>query len=231
MRLVLEEILDLAASGAYEVNAALSDESAALILSMAVSIGNPWHWIGAGYELTDNEIDVIHNMIAQMVDEVMTEGWIPNGGNGEMSVALIVEEQTQGTHAGTFTSGAWRTRVLNMQRFDPDSIVSVASDRFTLPEGKYLLLGFAPAYRVNQNQAQIYDITNTAVVALSMSMYARGADNVETVAVCGGYVDIAGDTVFELQHRCATTVASWGFGLAANLDVETYSMVLIIKVD
>ncbi len=48
------------------------------------------------------------------------------------SYAIIADHKAQNTAGGTFTSGAWRTRDLNTEITDPDGIVSIASDQFTL---------------------------------------------------------------------------------------------------
>ena len=56
-----------------------------------------------------------------------------------VSYAIIAEQQSAGTEAGTFTSGAWRTRSLNTEITDPDGIVSLSSNGFTLQAGTYFI--------------------------------------------------------------------------------------------
>ena len=51
------------------------------------------------------------------------------------------------TNGGTFTSGAFRTRDSNTEVADPDNIVSISSNQFTLGAGNYLIEASAPAYK------------------------------------------------------------------------------------
>ncbi len=59
--------------------------------------------------------------------------------SGFVSYAAICNEQPSGTEGGTFTSGAWRVRDLNTEIADPDGIVSISSNQFTLGAGSYLI--------------------------------------------------------------------------------------------
>ena len=55
------------------------------------------------------------------------------------SYALLCEEQTHHTEGGTATSGSWFAREINTEIADPDGIVSLSSNQFTLQAGNYLL--------------------------------------------------------------------------------------------
>ncbi len=66
----LAEIQGLAAGGAYAGTFTLSGESAALVLSWLALLFHR-NWVGAGYELTPAEIDIIDDMIAQCLTELM----------------------------------------------------------------------------------------------------------------------------------------------------------------
>ena len=80
------------------------------------------------------------------------------------SYAIICDEKAHGTSAGTATSGAWRTRDLNTEIADPDGIVSISSNQFTLGAGSYLIEASAPAYAINRHQVRIYNATSSSVV-------------------------------------------------------------------
>ena len=60
------------------------------------------------------------------------------------SYAVIVDQKSQNTEAGTFTQDAWQTRDLNTEGSDPDGIVSISSNKFTLAAGNYLIIWSAP---------------------------------------------------------------------------------------
>ncbi|MFN8450265.1 MAG: hypothetical protein U0521_17185 [Anaerolineae bacterium] len=62
----------------------------------------------------------------------------PVGGRGS-NYALIREEQTQGTSAGTFTSGAWQKRTLNVEAADTGDHASLSASQITLEAGTYRL--------------------------------------------------------------------------------------------
>lgn len=69
--LSLPILVDLANAGGYSGIAALSNESAALILSASFWIGDLSNWVGDGLELTTEEADRIDGMVAKMEDEIM----------------------------------------------------------------------------------------------------------------------------------------------------------------
>ena len=62
------------------------------------------------------------------------------------SYAVIADAKSVGTEGGTFTNNADRTIDLNTEIFDPDSIVSISSNQFTLQAGNYFIEASAPAY-------------------------------------------------------------------------------------
>ena len=141
------------------------------------------------------------------------------------SYAIIADQKAQNTAGGTFTLGAWRTRDLNTEIADPDGIVSIASDQFTLGAGSYLIRWACPTYQVYSNQSRVYNITDSSVEGISQSTY----------AIYGHFpwgatrVTIAGSKAFEIQHRCSNTRATNGFGGVANLGTEQYTIVEIFK--
>ena len=65
------------------------------------------------------------------------------------SYAIICDQKDSTTDGGDFTTGAWRTRNLNTEIADPDGIVSISSNQFTLQAGTYLIKWSAPAYDVD----------------------------------------------------------------------------------
>ena len=50
------------------------------------------------------------------------------------SYAIICDEKAAGTNGGDFSASTWTTRDLNTEIADPDSIVSISSNQFTLGE-------------------------------------------------------------------------------------------------
>lgn len=150
-----------------------------------------------------------------------------------LPVAVLTDEQTSGTAGGTFSSGAWRTRVLNT-KYDPNSIItSLSSNQFVLPAGTYHINAVAPAYAVNRHKAKLYNITDASDAVIGSSAYSTTgiADtDVETSDVIGIFT-IAGAKTFEVQHQGQTTSTTNGFGIASSFSVvEVYTQVTITKI-
>ena len=143
--------------------------------------------------------------------------------------ALIEDQKSSGTQGGTATTGAWRTRDLNTEVADAGSIVSIASNQFTLQAGTYLIKWRAPAYNVDNHRSRLADTTNTAYWYGS-NEYQGAADDMSN-SLGAARVTISGAAVFEIQHQVLTTANSMGFGVAwSTLGViETYTAVEIYK--
>jgi hypothetical protein len=74
VKLTLSEIQSLAASPDYGGRGFLQPSSAVLGLSWALYLSNLSNWQGAGYKLTDSEIDDIQAMVAQLEEDLMLTG-------------------------------------------------------------------------------------------------------------------------------------------------------------
>tara|TARA_R110000796_G_C14421942_1_gene420040 strand:- start:242 stop:748 length:507 start_codon:yes stop_codon:yes gene_type:complete len=150
------------------------------------------------------------------------------------SVAVIADRKTAGTQGGTATSGSWQTRDLNTEVSDVAGIVTIASNQFTLQAGSYIVDWNAVFYNsTNQSISRIYNITDSAIVSVSIS--ARATSGVGSKLSIGiGYIDITSAKVFELQQRVQTTVSGTGYGLASNayftMPYEQYALIKIAKV-
>jgi hypothetical protein len=141
--------------------------------------------------------------------------------------AILTDEKAANTDGGTATTGDWRTRTLNTE-VDPDGIVTLAANQFTLQAGTYLIRASAPAHVVNRHKTKIRNITAGSDAIIGMSMYADSANGVTSTSSLVGRVTVAVATAFELQHRVETTANTVGFGVADNFGVvEVYSIVEI----
>lgn len=129
------------------------------------------------------------------------------------SYAIIADVKASNADGGTFTSGAWRTRDLNTEITDPDGIVSISSNQFTLGAGSYLIEFLAPALRVGGNQTRLYNATTTAEVQRGHNGFASATSSTSGDTSFGAVrVVISGSTAFEIQHRCFATASNYGFG-------------------
>ena len=153
-------------------------------------------------------------------------GGFPQGLNA--SYARISDNKGSATQGGTFSSGGWRTRDLQTEEEDPDGIVSISSNQFTLQAGTYYISAMACAINVNNHVAKIQNVTDSSTAILGNSNKTL-EDNVSTYAHVVGQFTIAAEKVFELQHRSSGTESTHGFGAYHGVDNNIYSIVEIYK--
>ncbi len=162
------------------------------------------------------------------VDNIQDQGGAER--RGLKTYAIICDQKANATDAGTFTSGAWRTRDLNTEIADPDGIVSISSNQFTLGAGSYLIEASAPVYDVNRHQTRLYNATTSSVVQYGQSAYAAAVNDVSNSSTVLARVTVASNTAFEIQHRCATDGALNGLGVSSEFgNVSIYTTVKIFK--
>jgi hypothetical protein len=148
------------------------------------------------------------------------------------SYAIIGDQKTSGTQGGTFTSGDWRTRDLNTEFADPDGIVSISSNQFTLQAGTYKIEWRAPAAGCNENKTRLYNITDSSVDSFGSSNYNYNSGSFLTgtfFSVGSVRITLAAAKAFEIQHRCGYTRTTNGFGISTSYDSEIYTVVNIYK--
>tara|TARA_R100000005_G_C4932897_1_gene160997 strand:- start:257 stop:772 length:516 start_codon:yes stop_codon:yes gene_type:complete len=150
---------------------------------------------------------------------------------GIESYAIICDEKSDGNHAGTFTSGSWLGRDLNTTITDPDNIVSVSSNRFTLQAGNYIVHVSAPAIEVNRHQIRLNDVTNSTVKEYGSNEYSNNANGYATTrSMLETRLIVTASTTYEIEHRCHTTRNSFGFGIDTGFGgVNIYTIVKIFK--
>lgn len=169
-------------------------------------------------------------------DSIITSSELANGAvtaakigtNTFVSYAILEDQKSQNTDGGTFSTGAWRTRDLNTEVADPDSIVTIASNQFTLAAGTYLISWSAPAYSSNRHQSALFDSTNTTYYYGS-SEYCYDASADQTRSFGSARITIASSTVFEIRHRTDNGNDFNGFGEASNFATEVYTRVEIFR--
>lgn len=156
----------------------------------------------------------------------------PAGGTGNpISVAVICDEKSATTDGGSSSShnGAWTKRDLNTELSDPDSIVSIASDQFTLGAGTYLINWSSPMYVANRHQSRLYDVTGGTVLESGSSEYNVSSSTVCTRSFGSRIHTITTNNVYEIQHQTSNTRAD-GLGVESNMGIPNiYTLVTIYK--
>lgn len=155
---------------------------------------------------------------------VTVSGSFPNQTvNSRTPVALLQDQKSAGTDAGTFTAGSWVTRTLNTEVFDTNGLITLSANQFT-PSANGVVEWSAPAMEVNGHQSRLYNVTDATVVTYGSSQWADAAGAVMNKSHGMGQV-VAGKT-YRIEHQAATTAATYGLGNAANVGgTEVYTEV------
>lgn len=155
------------------------------------------------------------------------------GQEGGLGYIHLEDRKALNTNGGTFTSGADQTRDLNTEVVDIGNHCSLAGNQFTLDAGTYEILAFAPAFDIDRHQAWLYNVTAGATTLAGLSSFASSAFDGASHSVIMGRFSITAQTTFEIRHRCETTRATFGFGVAGNFasaGTEVYTQVYLQKV-
>ena len=151
-----------------------------------------------------------------------------DSGGLNASYARLADVKGNTTQGGSFTSGAWRTRDITTEETDPDGIVSISSNQFTLQAGTYHIYASCCAVGVDNHNCRIYNTTDSATTLTGLANKNQ-EENVSDYAHVRGQFTIAAAKTFELQHRCQTTVTTHGFGAYASWNNNVYSTIEIYK--
>jgi len=144
--------------------------------------------------------------------------------------AYIKDVKPSGTAGGTFTAGAWQTRDLNTLEGDTE-FISLSANQVTLSSGKYKISASAPCFRGSQNKIKLRNITNSTDDIIGGSSFAPNdtSFNGFSRSEMEGVIEISSNTTFEIQHRCSSTRASDGFGIASSFSVDEIYATLVIE--
>jgi len=158
---------------------------------------------------------------------------------------VLADEKPRGTHCGTFTHGAWRTRDLQTI-VDPfglvaAGLVALGNNRITLAPGKWILDARAPAINVGHHQCRWWSYTHQRGWHKGHFCWERDEDwdnyNRHSWSWIDGLLDLPTTTTFEFQHRCFRDGPIWGFGRHGDdywhddYDLpERYAVVYLTKV-
>lgn len=159
----------------------------------------------------------------------------PLWGDGGTTQTLIVQDvKSSGTMAGSFTSGAWRTRDLNTVVVNEISGASLASNQIALPAGTYEVFASVPSAFVQAHQAKLFNVTDGTDTVLGMTTSSSNASGspvaTGTNSEVVGKFTITASKVFEIRHQCEVTRTGDGFGRGGSWGNNIYTFVLIKKV-
>lgn len=154
---------------------------------------------------------------------------LPGGTGGGLhdAYARYTNYLAGASHGGTATAGAWTDRPINTEDWDPSSIGSLASNHVTLGAGTYYVRGYACYQNCDQCMVRLYDVTHSAVLAISGVGSAASTDATGIMVPFAGRFTLAEESALAVQYRVQTTRADWGLGQSCpwsdshnNLSVE-----------
>jgi len=153
------------------------------------------------------------------------------GAKAFVSYASIHDQKTQDTQGGTFTTGSWQIRDLNTEGYDPDGIVSISSNKFTLAAGNYLIKWSCPCYRVDRAASRLYDVTNSAAISPvgSNTQTATASGYAQTTTDGSARVSPSGSTEYRIETRSFQTRNTNGLGVSTDYGAEIFTTVEIYK--
>jgi len=141
--------------------------------------------------------------------------------------ALIQDRKAYNAHGGTFTAGDWRLRDLNDEVFDPENIVSISSNKFTLIAGSYIVQWQCPMQNSGYSGSKLWNETDSAYPGngYGTSSYTDSSvGNLTTGHTFGCAIfTISGSKEFGVYHYQNTTSSSWGFGAGFDTNTASYT--------
>lgn len=133
--------------------------------------------------------------------------------------AIIEDQKSNGVAGGGLTSGV-NTRALNtlVRNLAVFGVNSLSSNQFELSTGSFYIQWSAPAWRTDQHQTILRNVTDGSYPAFGTSEYSPSAiDGPQTRSSGSTVVTIAATKSFALHHYVLTTKASNGAGLATSV--------------
>ena len=167
---------------------------------------------------------------AKIADNAVTSAKLASGAVFTPSYAVVSDQKTTGTGGGT-SSSSYVTRDLNAEVFDPDNIVTLSNNQFTLIAGTYIIEWQCPHFRSNSATTVLYDVTGSVTIETGTSGYSLSSSNTATGLSTGiARVVISANNTYDIRMKVSTAKNDVGFGVAANQNPETYSVVKITKI-
>jgi hypothetical protein len=145
------------------------------------------------------------------------------------SVAIIADVKGYSSSGGTFIQDIWQTRELNTELDDPENIVTISSNQFTLLAGTYLIEWSTPAYKVERHTSRLQNITDSTTDGLGTSSFVGATEAATTTSSGSSIVTLSATKSFQIQHYCSAGVATYGFGVNSGI-VNYNSIYTLVKI-
>ena len=224
-----------------EPSIAYSASGTTLTMTGAVNASDSFYVIFLGKAITTTGLPVDGvgtaniNALAITTDKIannaVTDAKIASSFQSPIKIAVLHDERAYDTYGGQGTASTFNDRVLNTEHFDPDNIVTLSSNQFTLQAGTYIIEWSCPTYRTNRHIARLYNVTTSSAVENGQLAYANTSGNDYSTSNGITHVVLTDATVFKIQSYIESTSGTADFGVASNVSTITniYNVVKITK--
>jgi hypothetical protein len=133
--------------------------------------------------------------------------------------------------SGTFSNGAWRTRTLNTEDFDPDGIGSLSSNQITLGAGTYYVQWRAPAYRVQRHVTRLWNVTDGSQIGRhGQAGYSpQQGDPANGYSHGAAWFTISSSKAIRIEDKCSHSRGTNGFGVSGGTTPHVFTAIEIFK--
>ena len=146
--------------------------------------------------------------------------------------AYLYDSKTSGTAGGAYPNAdTWVVRTINTED-DPDNIVTLNANQFTLTAGTYHIRAEMPALSVNEFVAAIYNVTDNQYALIGQTAWNTAGELYQTHSVITGRITINATKTFELRMRgkiANNSQYALGSPVIFTGVPEIYSQITIIK--
>ena len=219
-----------------------------------ISVGNSVtasSFVGSGANLTNIPAGNLTGTVADARISTLTasklSGALPaiSGANltglsaGLFSSYAIIADRKSNTTNGGGSGGpnAWFVRNLNTEITDPDGIVSISSNQFTLAAATYLIKWRCPGSRCKTFMTALYNVTDSSYTEYGQTGYSDLSDGSNDYSNGQSRVTISGTKAFEIrmivEDNDSNAATALGRATASSLSNfsgnETYTVVEIYK--
>jgi hypothetical protein len=161
------------------------------------------------------------------------------GSNGRLPASIIESQKTvyikdikmSGTPGGSCDSTKGWEQIRDLNTISGDAtFVSLSQNQITLNAGSYEVDISAPAYLDGIHKAILVNTQTGEIVLVGSNVRSHNVAGGMEPSRMLGVITLTEPTTFVIKHRCASTMASSGFGLPSSFGVdEVYTQVKIIK--
>ena len=154
-----------------------------------------------------------------------------NHGYPVSEILHVQDEKPSNTAGGGCIAGS-QIRTLNTVVSNSIPGASLATDKITLPAGRYKITASAPGYFCDRHRIRFLNVTDTTVVLVGTSEFVAGSVSATTRSLITGVFTITATKDFNITHHTQTSIAGNGLGVQTVTDalVEVYTTVMIEKI-